>query len=114
MVNNELVIIINKRIGKRIFIFWFASITSSISIFNISKMHLVSIIVLIVLFVWLWSHSTPNHSVWEEMVSSFPEIVRVKREMPEYYAEFEKALQHAETVYTTILSKPLYHSRYVY
>lgn len=48
------------------------------------------------------------------MVTSFPEIVRVKREMPEYYAEFEKALQHAETVYTSILSKPLYHTRYAY
>ena len=55
-------------------------------------MYFISLVIFIVILAIVLYHSTPNHSVWDDMLNSYPTIMIIKEKLPEYYDTFEKAL----------------------
>lgn len=66
-------------------------------------MNIIGLCIVILCVIWFVMYSTPNRSVWEDMVSAYPSIRDIRVKMPEYYDRFEKALIHADVVQRDIL-----------
>lgn len=85
----------------------------SISCFNIN-MYLISILFLITIAYWLYTYTQYQSTIWEDMVESYPSIIKVKEVCPEYYERFISSLQHSESVFYTLITNPMTHRSHSY
>jgi hypothetical protein len=91
----------------------FCSIASSISCFNIS-MYLISILFLLLIAYWIYTYTRYQTTIWEDMVSSYPSIAKIKELCPEYYERFITSLEHSESVFYKLITNPITHSSHSY
>ena len=77
-------------------------------------MYFIGVIIVIIIGVWLYWSTQPDNSLWNDMVSARFSVAELNKAVPEYVTRWEDAVIHAETVFRTLLSKPIQHTDYPY